>query len=153
MGLNIGFIVDKVRAAILSTVLLIRIRVLVFSKVYIKEEVFKKRFVGLVLLFVRSMGILVTITELVFLIVGWDGLGVTSFLLILYYFNVKRLRGAMFTIFRNRVGDAFIIVSVGLFIVWGGGGAETIIVNKRGWGGVLLVIRAITKRAQIPFRA
>jgi NADH-ubiquinone oxidoreductase chain 5 len=44
---------------------------------------------------------------------GWDGLGVVSFLLIVFYMNYERVNNGLFTIFQNRIGDLFFV----LFIV------------------------------------
>jgi NADH-ubiquinone oxidoreductase chain 5 len=40
---------------------------------------------------------------------GWDGLGVVSFLLIVYYINHESVNNGLFTLFQNRVGDLFFV--------------------------------------------
>jgi len=44
------------------------------------------------------------------MILGWDGLGVVSFLLILFYINHERINNGLFTLFQNRVGDLFFVL-------------------------------------------
>jgi len=47
---------------------------------------------------------------------GWDGLGVVSFVLVIFYNNSKSLDSGLITIFTNRVGDCFFIVRfLGIF--------------------------------------
>jgi NADH-ubiquinone oxidoreductase chain 5 len=41
---------------------------------------------------------------------GWDGLGVVSFLLIVFYINHERINNGLFTIFQNRIGDLFFVL-------------------------------------------
>jgi NADH-ubiquinone oxidoreductase chain 5 len=41
---------------------------------------------------------------------GWDGLGVVSFLLIVYYINHERINNGLFTLFQNRLGDLFFVL-------------------------------------------
>jgi len=69
-------------------------------------------------------------------------LGITSFLLVIYYKNRKSLGSSLITALTNRVGDAFLLVVLGL-----------ILYQPKGvhlWV-VLLILTAITKRAQWPF--
>ena len=82
------------------------------------------------------------------MILGWDGLGVVSFLLIVIYINHERINNGLFTIFQNRVGDLFFV----LFIV---GLLDLRIANSLGLkaGVVVLVLGGCVKRAQFPFNS
>lgn len=82
------------------------------------------------------------------MIFGWDGLGVVSFLLIVYYINYERVNNGLFTLFQNRIGDLFFV----LFIIgmidlsmW------NIVVVKRGL--IFLVLGSCVKSAQFPFNS
>jgi len=46
------------------------------------------------------------------MILGWDGLGVVSFLLIVFYINHERVNNGLLTLFQNRVGDLFFILFI-----------------------------------------
>ena len=90
-----------------------------FSSSYISNDPFLKRFTWLVILFVLSINFLVFIPRLPALLLGWDGLGIVSFALVIYYQNVKSLRAGMLTILANRVGDVIILLSVGILTIVG----------------------------------
>lgn len=84
------------------------------------------------------------------LLVGWDGLGVTSFLLIYFYHSLKRTNSSLITLTLNRVGDLIIIfsITIGLIVyTWNFFfREETIKVFN-----FLLITAALSKRAQLPF--
>lgn len=88
------------------------------------------------------MVLLIFMSNLFGTLIGWDGLGITSFLLVLYYKNRKSLGRSLITALTNRVGDAFLLVLLGLTLYPSGGPHL---------GLVLLLLAAMTKRAQYPF--
>lgn len=73
---------------------------------------FRSRFCLLVLSFVVSIGILILSPRLVSLLLGWDGLGVTSYLLVCYYSREKRFNARILTVLTNRLGDVAILLTI-----------------------------------------
>lgn len=135
-----------------SIVLFISCNVFLFAVTYIHYEKFLNRFNILVLLFVLSINILIFIPNLIILLLGWDGLGLTRFLLVIYYQNNKSLRGGIITALTNRIGDAILLLAIGWSVrrnnwcitsMWERNYEVLIIIS--------ILIAAITKRAQIPF--
>jgi len=125
-----------------------------FSSFYIDNEEFPARFVGLVFFFVLSINLLIFIPRIFGLIVGWDGLGVISFLLVVYYQNKRSLGAGVITIMTNRIGDVLFILRIRFLR----GAISWRFVDLRDWGVILavtglIVVGRITKRAQIPFSA
>lgn len=94
--------------------------------------------------------------NLVRLLLGWDGLGLISYVLVVYYQREKARRSGILTALRNRVGDAALLLRVAV-MVEGGSWNFIFRFSLEGQRGRLLVylvvIAAITKRAQIPFSA
>ena len=145
-------VIDPMGILFSSTVLFISANVLYFSSSYIKDEKFLKRFIHLVLLFVASINLLIFIPHIIIILLGWDGLGLVSFLLVIYYQNSKSLAAGMITALINRVGDVLILLS----IAWTLNQGHWRIINM--WDSrfstlitACIIVAAITKRAQIPF--
>ena len=78
------------------------------------------RFMYLVLGFVASIGALIIRPNLVSILVGWDGLGLVSYALVIYYQNEKSASAGMLTALSNRVGDVAILISIALIFRLGG---------------------------------
>ena len=51
--------------------------------------------------------------------VGWDGLGLVSFCLVIYYARSRSMESGLVTVFRNRFGDVFFLLSMFFFFVGG----------------------------------
>lgn len=86
--------------------------VILFSNLYIKLEVFIYRFLIIVFLFIVSMFFILFIPHLISILLGWDGLGIISYCLVIYYQNSKSLGAGMLTVLINRVGDALLLIVI-----------------------------------------
>jgi len=149
-NLNIMLIFDIFSIIFLRFVCLISSVVIFYRSFYIHGS-FNVRFITIVLLFVLSMGILILSPHFIGLIVGWDGLGVTSFLLVIYYNNVSSLRSGLITIYTNRLGDVAILISL-FFIYKSGEMGKYNFLHFIGWVFfIFLILAGLTKRAQMPF--
>jgi NADH-ubiquinone oxidoreductase chain 5 len=117
-------------------------------------EKFYSRFTGLVLLFILSMVLLILRPNLISILFGWDGLGISSYLLVIYYGREKAYNAGILTALTNRLGDGLILFRIGRLVYLGD---YTIgWYSKLGvpWLPVFIVLMAaFTKSAQIPFSA
>merc|ERR1712223_1307931 len=113
------------------------------------------RFHFLLSSFVASIILLVLSPNLVRILAGWDGLGVSSYLLVIYYTRAKSFNSGMVTFLSNRVGDSFMIMRVPYFIILPSlNRMEISYFSDRPMTIIMVVILAsLTKSAQIPFRA
>nr|YP_011014035.1 NADH dehydrogenase subunit 5 [Unio gontierii]WQA10116.1 NADH dehydrogenase subunit 5 [Unio gontierii] len=151
---SLPIIFDYISVIFSCFVCLISGSVSLFSVSYMEGEVFMRRFMLLIMAFVGSMNLLIFIPSLITILLGWDGLGIVSFALVIYYQNKKSLAAGMLTVLANRIGDALLILSICFLINWG---EWCIGYGMTGSFGLLVcflvVVGAMTKSAQIPFSA
>lgn len=136
-----------------SLVLIISFSVCLYSLSYMFYDPRNSGFFILVFMFVMSMMILITVGSFVCLLLGWDGLGVTSFCLVIFYQNSRSTSAGLITFFINRLGDVFLLISIALFFMDVSG---RYMFFSSDWACMLgacalLVAGAATKRAQVPF--
>lgn len=108
-------------------------------------------FLWLTVLFIVSMLLVVTMSNFFFLMLGWDGLGLVSFFLIVYYQNQSSITSGLFTLLINRIGDCFFLVSIVLLFY----NYTNMFVNSSYvvdcFVVLIIVITFITKSAIYPF--
>lgn len=154
--LTIVLYFDWIRLMFISLVLFISSLVIYYRKDYILGDININRFIILVLLFVFSIIIIIISPNLIRILLGWDGLGLVSYCLVIYYQNVKSYNAGILTALSNRLGDVALLISIAWIINYGSwnflfyielikNDYEIIVIS------VLVVLAAITKRAQIPF--
>src|SRR5882757_948830 len=119
LGMDFGltFIFDFLRVGFFGCVSLISGFVFLYRFFYMRGSFDQRRFVFLVTLFVASMFVLVFSGSFFLTMVGWDGLGLVSFCLVVFYGNSSRLESGLITVFSNRVGDVFFLLSFFFFRV------------------------------------
>nr|ANS72680.1 NADH dehydrogenase subunit 5 [Globospongicola spinulatus] len=154
---SMTFVFDWMSLLFLSFVMFISSMVLFYSGSYMSQDMNLNRFIYLVLGFVVSMGALIISPNLISILLGWDGLGLISYVLVIYYQNEKSAAAGMLTALSNRVGDVAILLSIAL--MFSKGSWSFIFYNSSmmlSFGVILsflLVLAGMTKSAQIPFSA
>ena len=154
----ITLILDWMRFMFLGFVIFISSIVLYYRGEYMRGDENINRFIYLVLGFVLSIGFLIISPNLIRILLGWDGLGLVSYVLVIYYQNEKSANAGILTALSNRVGDVAILLAIALFFSCGGWNflfynRSLPSRNRLGLFCGLVVIAGITKRAQIPFSA
>nr|YP_010417837.1 NADH dehydrogenase subunit 5 [Precis tugela]USF17996.1 NADH dehydrogenase subunit 5 [Precis tugela] len=151
-----SILLDWMSLLFMMFVSLISSSVIFYSKSYMSSDLNLNRFIILVLLFVFSMILLIISPNMISIFLGWDGLGLVSYCLIIYYQNMKSYNAGMLTALSNRIGDVMIL----MLISW--------MMNYGSWNyifyldfmsndysmkmiGILVILAAMTKSAQIPF--
>jgi NADH-ubiquinone oxidoreductase chain 5 len=154
-GFDFSFCVifDYVSFGFFICVSLISSLVFLYRNFYMEGTVDMRRFLFLVFLFVVSMFFLVFSGNFFVTMVGWDGLGLVSFCLVIFYGNSSSLESGLVTVFRNRVGDVFFLVCFFFFSFSGWWGCDSVAVYLVYVFLVFLFFGAITKSAQVPFSA
>ena len=133
----------------------------VYSIGYMAEDPGYKRFFTYLNLFMFAMLILVMGANLVVMFVGWEGVGLCSYLLIGFWFDKpSAARAGKKAFIVNRIGDAGFLLGI-MFILVNIGSTSFTAINEAVHGGevtvglatligILLFVGACGKSAQIP---
>lgn len=110
---NWGFLFDTLSAVMCLVVTLVSCLVIIFSCSYMIEDPHFIRFLSYLKLFTVAMLILVTADNFIQLFVGWEGVGLASFLLISFWFTrLQASKASIQAMLLNRVGDIGLALGV-----------------------------------------
>lgn len=111
-----AFNFDSLTVSMLLPVLIISCLVHVYSIGYMSHDPHNQRFFSYLSLFTFMMIILVTANNFLLMFVGWEGVGVCSYLLVSFWFTrIAANQSSLSAFFTNRVGDCFL--TIGLFVI------------------------------------
>ena len=114
--LEMGWSGDLFSLSFLYLLFFISSLVRIWSYYYMDNDSAFQRFNLIIMAFILAMVILIISSNLCTALIGWDGLGVTSFLLVVYYKKRNSLGSGMMTSLTNRLGDSFLLCRLGLFL-------------------------------------
>nr|YP_010270142.1 NADH dehydrogenase subunit 5 [Karenia caelatata]UJX86992.1 NADH dehydrogenase subunit 5 [Karenia caelatata] len=145
-------IFDFMSTLFLSTVMFISSIVIMYSSKYMENDKTINRFIYIVMMFVMSMILLIISPNMISLILGWDGLGLVSYCLVIYYQNCSSNNAGMLTALMNRIGDVTILMSIAWMLNFGSWNFY-LFFDKMNLSNMmmLIIIAGFTKSAQIPF--
>jgi NADH-ubiquinone oxidoreductase chain 5 len=159
-SLNIlwAFNFDSLTVSMLIPVLIVSSLVHIYSIGYMSHDPHNQRFFSYLSLFTFMMIILVTANNFLLMFVGWEGVGVCSYLLVSFWFTrIAANQSSISAFLTNRVGDCFL--TIGMFaILWSFGNidystvfslAPYISENIITLIGICLLIGAMAKSSQI----
>jgi len=158
-----GFLLDPLSCVWLLFVTGVGMLIHIYSTGYMAHEGGYYRFFGYLNLFMFSMLTLILANNYVLLFVGWEGVGLCSYLLIGFYFHRKSASDAAAKAFIvNRIGDAGFLLGM-FFIAWYFGSLRFTDVTRIAHSGqfsigdpiitaatLLLFVGACGKSAQLP---
>jgi NADH-ubiquinone oxidoreductase chain 5 len=108
-----GFFFDSLTAIMLVVVTSISCLVHLYSTEYMSHDPHLPRFMSYLSLFTFFMLILVTSDNFLGLFVGWEGVGLCSFLLINFWFTrIQANKAAIKAMIINRIGDFFLVMGM-----------------------------------------
>lgn len=153
-----GFHFDSLTVSMLIPVLIVSSLVHIYSIGYMSHDPHIQRFFSYLSLFTFMMLILVTADNYLLMFVGWEGVGVCSYLLVAFWYSrIAANQSSLSAFLTNRVGDAFL--TVGMFaILWAFGNLDYATVfslapymneNVVTIVGICLVIGAMAKSSQV----
>lgn len=123
--INIGMIkisfnlfFDKFSIFMIFLITTITFVVITYSTWYMKEDAHKNRFLSILLMFAVTMLILVSSSNFFLMFVGWEGVGIMSYLLInFWYFSLNSNKSAIKAILYNKIGDIGFLIGISLMIL------------------------------------
>lgn len=111
------FLFDSMTAVMLVIVSFISFLVHLYSLSYMENDPYLIRFISYLSLFTFFMFMLVTTNNFFQLLVGWEGVGLVSFLLIgFWHTRTQATKSAIKAMLLNRIGDVFLFLSLALII-------------------------------------
>nr|ACJ69424.1 NADH dehydrogenase subunit 5 [Diplonychus rusticus] len=153
-GMTMTILFDWMSTIFVSFVLFISSMVIFYSGSYMASDLYKKRFLLMVLMFVFSMFMMIISPNMISILIGWDGLGLVSYCLVVYFQNYKSYNAGMLTVLTNRIGDVAILLSIAWMLNYGSWSFLYYVYEVNFWGSylmILVVLAGFTKSAQIPF--
>lgn len=156
---DIAFLVDPLSSVMLLIITGVGFLIHVYSVGYMHDDAGYSRFFSYLNLFVFFMLVLVMGSNYLLMFVGWEGVGLCSYLLIGFWFkNHEYNKAANKAFIMNRIGDLGLLLGVILiFVTYGSIDYATVFsnplqanANTLTWITILLFIGAIGKSAQIP---
>jgi NADH-ubiquinone oxidoreductase chain 5 len=153
-----SFHFDSLTVSILIPVLIVSSLVHVYSIGYMSHDPHNQRFFSYLSLFTFMMIILVTANNFLLMFVGWEGVGICSYLLVSFWFTrIAANQSSISAFLTNRVGDCFL--TIGMFaILWSFGNIDYSTVfslapfineNIITIIGICLLIGAMAKSSQV----
>jgi len=153
-----SFNFDSLTVSMLIPVLVVSSLVHIYSIGYMSHDPHNQRFFSYLSLFTFMMIILVTSNNFLLMFVGWEGVGVCSYLLVSFWFTrIAANQSSLSAFLTNRVGDCFL--TIGMFaIIWSFGNVDYATVFSTAPFvsdsivtiiGVCLLIGAMAKSSQV----
>ena len=159
LNIPFGFVVDEVSVVMMCVVTVVSTMVHIHSIGYMEHDIGFNRYFSYLSAFVFSMLVLVMSDNFAVLFIGWEGVGVCSWLLIGFWYHKESATWAANEAFiMNRIGDLGLLL--GMFVIyWNIGSLQYEIVfaqistlenSTLVWIGALLFLGAMGKSAQFP---
>jgi NADH-quinone oxidoreductase subunit L len=163
-SVNFSFYLDALSAVMICVVSGVGFLIHLFAAAYMKDDENFGRFMAYMNLFIVAMLILVLADNLVLLYLGWEGVGLCSFLLIGFWYQEKaNVLAARKAFIVTRIGDTS--MAIGLFMLFNSLGSVNILEvselatvqwqvgnNDAYWICLLLLGGAVGKSAQLPLQ-
>nr|NP_847984.1 NADH dehydrogenase subunit 5 [Harpochytrium sp. JEL94]AAO62896.1 NADH dehydrogenase subunit 5 [Harpochytrium sp. JEL94] len=124
INLDMGFIFDELTLSMMIPICFISFLVHIYSMGYMSDDPHLQRFFSYLSLFTFFMLIMVSSDNWLLLFLGWEGVGLVSYLLIGFWFTrIKANQSALKAFLMNRVGDTGLFLAMAM-AVWFTGDLE-----------------------------
>nr|DBA43462.1 TPA_asm: ND5 [Bombus sylvicola] len=121
MKMNLIFMISFKLLMFVFLVMLISSFILLYSISYmnLNNKYLINRFYYLMIMFLMSMIFLILSPNMLTLLLGWDGLGLISYCLIIYYQKFLSFNSGMMTVILNRLGDSSLLMIISFMSIFG----------------------------------
>jgi len=162
LNLDAGLLLDPLSLTFVLLITVVGTLIHVYSVAYMEHDPRRRMFFAYLNLFIGAMLLLVTADSYLLLFVGWEGVGLASYLLIGFWNHKAEYATAANKAFVvNRVGDMGLILAMGLMFAHFGSlsfadvfsasaGASTAVLTAI---GLALLLAAAGKSAQFPLQS
>nr|YP_002519427.1 NADH dehydrogenase subunit 5 [Bombus hypocrita sapporensis]ABY75178.1 NADH dehydrogenase subunit 5 [Bombus hypocrita sapporensis] len=151
MKMNLILMISFKLLMFMFLVMLICSMILLYSVSYmnLNNKYLIKRFYYLMMLFLMSMIFLILSPNMLTLLLGWDGLGLISYCLIIYYQKNLAFNSGMMTVILNRLGDSSLLMIISFLMIFGSW--NLILYNMNLLILIMFLIMVFSKSAQLMF--
>ncbi|WP_062209601.1 NADH-quinone oxidoreductase subunit L [Demequina oxidasica] len=162
MHLDAGLLVDPLSLTFVLLITFVGTLIHIYSVAYMEDDANRRIFFAYLNLFVAAMLLLVLADSFLLLFVGWEGVGLASYLLIGFWnFKPEYATAAKKAFVVNRIGDIGLIIAMGLmFAAFGNLDFDTVFGGVSGASeatltaiGLMLLLAATGKSAQFPLQS
>ncbi len=162
LKVDFGLLIDPLSLTFVLLITGVGALIHIYSIGYMDNDPGRRRFFGYMNLFVAAMLLLVLGNNYVVLYIGWEGVGLASYLLIAWYYDRPSAATAAKKAFiMNRVGDAGLLIAIFLmFKTFGTVSFQGVFagIGQAGLGvatalALLLLLGACGKSGQVPLQA
>nr|YP_009733515.1 NADH dehydrogenase subunit 5 [Krisna concava]QHV34353.1 NADH dehydrogenase subunit 5 [Krisna concava] len=153
-SLNLSYVLlfDWMSLIFVSLVMFISSSVILYSFYYMGECSYSYvRFFYILLIFIFSMMLMILSPSMLSIMLGWDGLGLVSYCLVIYYNSNSSLLSGMITCLTNRLGDFGLLISSCWIVSYGSWHFIYYLDLFNEYIFYVLIFSCFTKSAQIPF--
>lgn len=117
-SVHFGLLFDVLSSAMIVVVTTISMFVHLYSTAYMSHDPHLTRFMSYLSLFTFCMLVFVTADNYVQLFIGWEGVGLCSYLLInFWYTRLLANKAALKAMIMNRIADVFFIIAIILLLL------------------------------------
>ena len=162
LDIQAGLQIDPLSLTFVLLVTLVGTLIHFYSVAYMEHDVDRRRFFAYLNLFIAAMLLLVLADSYVLLFVGWEGVGLVSYLLIGFWFqSTANAVAAKKAFIANRIGDLGLLIALMLmFATYGAVDFATVLDGVDGVSqgtltaiGLMLLLAACGKSAQFPLQS
>ncbi len=162
LSVDLGLLIDPLSITFVLLITIVGTLIHIYSVAYMENDPRRRLFFAYLNLFIAAMLLLVTADSFLLLFVGWEGVGLASYLLIGFWNHKSEYATAANKAFVvNRVGDVGLIVAMGLmFAQFGSVGFADVLGGASGASeatltaiGLALLLAATGKSAQFPLQS